>query len=240
MQEVLDDFFSNLLGSNIERPYSLNLAACHRDAIDLSSLEVPFSEKEVRNTIGALPSDKAIGKFNICCWHIIKSDLLAAINSLHRGNTHKLGMLNSAYLALLPKKVDALSARDFRPISLIHSFAKLVTKMLANRLGPYLQELVATNQSAFVRGRSIHDNFMLVQHSIKSLHKKRVSSLLLKLDISKAFDSVSWAFLIELLSHLGFGPVWRNMISNILASSSTQVLLNGSPGIPIRHRRGLR
>jgi hypothetical protein len=149
-------------------------------------------------------------------------------------------MLNSAYLALLPKKVDALSARDFRPISLIHSFAKLVTKMLANSLGPYLQELVASNQSAFVRGRSIHDNFMLVQHSIKSLHKKRVSSLLLELDISKAFDSVSWAFLIEVLSHLGFGPVWRNMISNILASSSTQVLLNGSPGIPIRHRRGLR
>jgi hypothetical protein len=99
---------------------------------------------------------------------------------------------------------------------------------------------VASNQSAFVRGRSIHDNFMLVQHSIKSLHKKRVSSLLLELDISKAFDSVSWAFLIEVLSHLGFGPVWRNMISNILASSSTQVLLNGSPGIPIRHRRGLR
>jgi hypothetical protein len=64
--------------------------------------------------------------------------------------------------------------------------------------------------------------------------------LFLKLDISKAFDSVSWAFLFEVLSHLGFGPVWRNMISNILASSSTQVLLNGSPGIPIRHRRGLR
>ena len=99
---------------------------------------------------------------------------------------------------------------------------------------------MASNQSAFVRGRSIHDNFMLVQHSIKSLHKKRVSSLLLKLDIPKAFDSVSWAFLLEVLSYLGFGPVWRNMISNILASSSTQVLLNGSPGIPIRHRRGLR
>jgi hypothetical protein len=139
MQGVLDDFFSNLLGSNIQRPFSLNLAACHRDAIDLSSLEAPFSEEEVRATIGALPSDKApgpdgfTGKFYKCCWHIIKSDLLAAINSLHQGNTHKLGMLNSAFLTLLPKKVDALSARDFRPISLIHSFAKLVTKMLANR-----------------------------------------------------------------------------------------------------------
>jgi hypothetical protein len=60
------------------------------------------------------------------------------------------------------------------------------------------------------------------------------------LDISKAFDSVAWAFLIEVLSHLGFGPVWRNMISNLLASSSTQVLLNGSPSNPIGHRRVLR
>jgi hypothetical protein len=140
---------------------------------------------------------------------------------------------------LIPKKADALSARDFQPISLIHSFAKLVTKLLANRLGPHLQKLVAANQSAFVKGRSIHDNYMMVQHSIKSLHKKRVSSLFLKLDISKAFDSVSWAFLIEVLSHLGFGNIWRNLISNLLASS-TQVMLNGSPGLPIRHQRGLR
>jgi hypothetical protein len=116
----------------------------------------------------------------------------------------------------------------------------LVTKLLANRLGPRLHELVAANQSAFVRGRSIHDNFMLVQQSIKSLHKKKVASLFLKLDIFKAFDSVSWAFLLDVLSHLGFGPIWHNLISNLLASSSTQVLLNGFPGNHIRHRRGLR
>jgi hypothetical protein len=99
---------------------------------------------------------------------------------------------------------------------------------------------VAANQSAFIRGRSIHDNFMLVQQSIKFLHKKIISSLLLKLDIFKAFDSVSWAFLREILSHLGFGPVWRNLISNLLFTSSTQVLLNGSPGNHVFHRRGLR
>jgi hypothetical protein len=114
------------------------------------------------------------------------------------GTAYKLDLLNSAYLILLPKREDASSAGDFRPISLIHSFAKLVTKILANCLGPYLQDLVAANQSAFIRGRSIHDNFMLVQQSIKFLHKRRISSLLLKLDISKAFDSVSWAFLLEI------------------------------------------
>ena len=155
------------------------------------------------------------------------------------GTAYKLDLLNSAYLILLPKREDASSAGDFRPISLIHSFAKLVTKILANRLGPYLQDLVAANQSAFIRGRSIHDNFMLVQQSIKFLHKRKISSLLLKLDISKAFDSVSWAFLLEILTHLGFGPVWRNLISNLLFTS-TQELLNGSPGNHIFHRRGLR
>jgi hypothetical protein len=85
---------------------------------------------------------------------------------------------------------------------------------MANRLAPLLPRLVAANQSAFVRGRYIHDNYMFVQLSIKSLHRWKVSSLFLKLDITKAFDSVSWAFLLEVLSHLGFGLKWCNLISN--------------------------
>jgi len=89
-----------------------------------------------------------------------------------------------AYITLIPKKLEALEAKDYRPISLVHSFAKLVTKMMANRLAPHLDKLVATNQSAFTRGRCIHDNFMLVQQTIKVLHRRKISSLFLKLDIS--------------------------------------------------------
>jgi hypothetical protein len=63
--------------------------------------------------------------------------------------------------------------------------------------------------------------------------------LLLKLDISKAFDSVSWAFFLEILSHQGSGPIWCNLIFNLF-TSSTQVLLNGSPGNHITHQRRLR
>ena len=99
---------------------------------------------------------------------------------------------------------------------------------------------MATNQSAFTRGRCTHGNFMLVQQTIKVLHRRKISSLFLKLDISKAFDSVDWAFLLEILSHLGFGTVWRNLIANLLQSASTQVILNGEPGAFIAHQRGLR
>jgi hypothetical protein len=64
--------------------------------------------------------------------------------------------------------------------------------------------------------------------------------LLLKLDITKAFDSVLWPFLIEVMKQLGFGQIWRDIICGLLASSATQVLLNGFPGKHIIHRRGLR
>lgn len=129
---------------------------------------------------------------------------------------------------------------DFRPISLVHYFAKLVTKLLANRLAGRLDQLVSPNQSAFIKGRFILDNLLLVQHTTKFLHQQKQPRIPLKLDITKAFDSVSWPFLLEVLKNLGFGPVWCDIISGLLASSSTQVLLNGSPGNKIAHCRGLR
>jgi hypothetical protein len=73
-----------------------------------------------------------------------------------------LEFLNSAFITLLPKKDDALEVKDYRPISLIHSFAKLVAKLLANILSPHLPRLVSINQSAFIKGWSILDNFLMV------------------------------------------------------------------------------
>jgi hypothetical protein len=79
---------------------------------------------------------------------------------------------------------------DYRPISLIHSFAKIVSKLLSNRLGPKLHKLISINQSAFVKKRCIHDNFVYIQQVIKDLHKKKILALFIKLDISKALDTV--------------------------------------------------
>ena len=178
-------------------------------------------------TIKTLPSDKApgpdgfTGRFYKECWPVIKDDIMEALRVIQEGDGRKLHLLNSAFLILIPKKPDAVEVKDFRPISLVHSFAKLVTKILANRLAPRLNSLVSTNQSAFVRGRCIHDNFLLVQQMARFLHNRREPRLLLKLDITKAFDSVSWPFLLEVMSHLGFGRRWREIICCLLRSAST-------------------
>ena len=145
-------------------------------------------------------------------------------------------LLNSAFITLLPKKEDASNIKDYRPISLVHSVAKLITKILANRLAGRLDQLVSPNQSAFIKGRFILDNFMLVHHTTKFLHQQKQARILMKLDINKAFNSVSWPFLLEVLKQLGFGIIWRDIISGLLATSSTQVLLNGSPGEKIHHQ----
>jgi hypothetical protein len=59
--------------------------------------------------------------------------------------------LNTAYITLIPKKEGADQVKDFRPISLVHSFAKLITKLLANRLAGRLNEMISPIQSAFYK-----------------------------------------------------------------------------------------
>lgn len=71
------------------------------------------------------------------------------------------------------------------PISLTHTFAKLISKILVTRLAPELKHLVSANQSAFIKKRCIHDNYMFVQQVIKRLHKTKKSALFIKLDIFK-------------------------------------------------------
>jgi mannosylglycoprotein endo-beta-mannosidase len=140
---------------------------------------------------------------------------------------------------LLPKKEGAEEIVDYRPISLIHAIAKIIAKMLSIRLGPYMDSLVSNAQSAFIKKRSIHDNFLYVKNLATRLHKSKTSALLFKLDIRKAFDNVRWDYIVDLLQKRGFPSRFRNWIVALLTTSSSRVLLNGVAGLPIRHGRGL-
>ena len=156
---------------------------------------------------------------------------MRAFHSLWSLDSRSVYLTNQAYMILLKKKTDAANVGDFRPISLIHSFAKLFTKVLARRLAVHMNNLVKPNQSAFIRTRLIHENYKAVQLTAKLLHRSKVPCSLLKIDIAKAFDTVNWQFLLDLLQHLGFSRRWVNWISIILSTASTKVILNGTPGI---------
>jgi hypothetical protein len=147
--------------------------------------------------------------------------------------------VNGTLLVLLPKSAETSTVKDFRPISLIHVVSKLISKVLTNRLAHRLSELVQANQTAFIKGRAIHDNFKMVQLSTRLLHAQKKSCMLFKIDIACAFDSVAWAFLIEILQHMGFSSRWRDWVAVLLSSASTKILLNGNPSDRICHGHGL-
>lgn len=116
-------------------------------------------------------------------------EIPVALNTLFLANNHGLASLNDALISLLPKKNEVVQVNDFHPINLIFSFGKLFSKVLASCLTPHLNELVAVNRSAYVKGRSLHNNFRYVQLAAKALHARRTPHLLLKVD-AKAFDKL--------------------------------------------------
>jgi len=128
------EFCDKLLGVSLDRDFTINLEELGTPSLNLEELDAPFSEEEVWKTINSIPSDKALGpdgftgKFYKVCWQIIKDDIMSAMSAVWSRKFGNFHLLNSAYITLLPKKEDATSVKDFRPISLVHSFAKLVTK----------------------------------------------------------------------------------------------------------------
>lgn len=97
-----------------------------------------------------------------------------------------------------------------------------MSKVLANRLALELPHIISINQSAFIKKRSIHDNFVYVQELTRALHKK------------------NWPCLLEIMSYLGFGHRWTNWISALWCTTSSRFLLNGEPGKIILHAHGVR
>jgi hypothetical protein len=103
-----------------------------------------------------------------------------SLHTLHVGNLH---WIDSANIALIPKKDGAQEMHDFRLISLIHAIAKITAKMVATRLAPHMNFLVTNAQSIFINKRSIHDNFFVCPESLASSigpkHLDSYSSLIL-------------------------------------------------------------
>jgi mannosylglycoprotein endo-beta-mannosidase len=132
------------------------------------------AEAEVWKAIKYMPLDKCPGpdgfseRFFVVCWGIIKEDIMDTFGSLSRLDCRGFGAMNGALITLLPKKPGAEEVKDFRPISLIHGITKWVAKVFANRIAPVLPQMVGAHQSAFVRRRCLHDNFMMVQGLLAS------------------------------------------------------------------------
>jgi len=152
----------------------------------------------------------------------------------------ELERVNRAYMVLLPKKPGAVSVTDFRPICLQNCSVKIAAKILTTRLQADIPKLIDLDQTGFIKGRTISKNFVYTTELVQVCHKRKIPTMVLKLDFAKAFDTVNWDSLMLILEARGFSETWRGWIHQILATSLTAVLVNGCPGPWFSCRRGLR
>jgi hypothetical protein len=162
------DYYSSLLGMPFTRTNRIDLNQLNLPRLDLSELAAPFTTEEIIGAVRGSPTNRAPGpdgfgaSFYRCTWGTVAGDVVRVFHALWAEDFRSFESLNGAIMVLLPKTQMPAGLKDYRPISLIHSVGKLFSKCLALRLAPRMKELVKQNQSAFIRGRQIHENFKSV------------------------------------------------------------------------------
>lgn len=152
---IAQDHFSDLLGTKQTRLCSINWAELDLPTVQNEGLDNPFSKPEVWAAIIASPAEKApgpdvySGTFFRSCWSTIKDDIMAVFDHFYRLAGGNFADLNTAVITLIPKKDGATRMGDFRPISLVHSISKLITKVLSMRLASVVDKIISPAQTTF-------------------------------------------------------------------------------------------
>nr|GEW62459.1 RNA-directed DNA polymerase, eukaryota, reverse transcriptase zinc-binding domain protein [Tanacetum cinerariifolium] len=144
------------------------------------------------------------------------------------------------WISYIPICIQGYSyVKDFRPISLIGSFYKIIAKILANRLIFVLGDIVNEVQSAFVADRQILDGSFILNELFQWSKSKKKQTMIFKVDFEKAFDSVRWDYLDDVLKKFDFGEKWCGWIQGCLRSSWGSIIVNGSPTDEFKFFKGM-
>eukprot|EP00253_Pinus_taeda_P013029 PITA_13029 len=201
--------------------------------------------EEIEETVKAMKKGTAPGPdgftvdFYQAGWHFLGKEILEMVEE-SKMNQKVWPALNSTFYALIPKTENREDPNGFRPIALCNVIYKIITAMMARRLKPMLEKLISAEQTGFVEGRQILDGLVVTQEVIHSLKTKHQKGMMIKLDLSKAYDRLNWNYLSKVLESFGFCKRWINWIHNLISSPIFSILVNGIPSNPFSASRGLR
>ncbi|KAK2407627.1 hypothetical protein QL285_043230 [Trifolium repens] len=133
------------------------------------------------------------------------------ISEFHRNGRLTKG-LNATFIALIPKVDSPQQLNDFRPISLVSSLYKILAKVLANRVCFVMGSVISESHTSFVKDRQILDGILIANEVVDEARRSKKELMLFKVDFEKAYDSVDWGYLDDVMGRMGFPTLWRKWI----------------------------
>ncbi|XP_060200458.1 uncharacterized protein LOC132628710 [Lycium barbarum] len=204
------------------------------------------SLEEVRQVVFELAGDSASGPdglsglFYQSCWNIVSVDVHMVVKAYFEGHTLPKSITHTN-LVLLPKKNEVETFSDMRPISLSNFINKIISRVLHENIDHFLPKLISVNQSGFVKGRNIIKNVLLTQEIVSDIRLRgKPANVVLKLDMTKAYDRVSWLFLTKVLRKMVFAERSVDLVWRLLANTVYSVLVNGHPHGFFHSTRGVK
>jgi len=156
--------------------------------------------EELKNVMDNFQKDKIPGpdgwtiEFFMGFFDLIGQDLLSLVEETRISGQMPLS-LNSTLIALIQKKDNTNTLDDFRPISLCNCIYKIISKVIARRLKRVLSDKISLEQFGFLEGRQIHEAIGVAQEALHIINTRKLKSAVLKIDLSKAYDRVSWLYI---------------------------------------------
>jgi len=247
-------YYQNLYASStkhLTEPEASNLYELFIDGLRIPNLEgsdidLIFKEDDLYEIILSFACSKSPGsdglpiEFYKKFWYKIKPYLIAAYESALRNGELSLTQ-KQGVITLIPKKdKDPKLIKNWRPITLLNSDYKILTKYMTEFLKLHLSELIHSNQKGFLHGRFIGENIVNAMSMIDYAESKDIDLTLIFLDYQKAFDSVELYMINRCLESFGYGPNIRNWIKCIYKNTQSCIVNNGHISEFFTLERGLR